>query len=537
MTLLNPWAIGLLLLVLFLFKNILFKTPTTDRNTFIQSHLSYIKQTRLLILALILFILALSRPAITNEVAKEKFDANEYIIALDASYSMQATDIKPTRYEVAKKSIITLLNIDVNDRFSLFAFTSKALLICPPTTDTSIALSALSALSPQYILTKGTSIKALLQSVANLDQDHKSLIIFSDGGEEHDLNALFSFAKQHAITLNIIAVASQKGSALSRDNIPLKDEKSHLIVSRINPILERLASLSGGFYFEIHDNDTDISEDVFSAMQDQNLQAQELQTDVISYKELYAIPLLLAFIVILLALTTLKKFIPFLALVFSLLPHVNTHASVLDFHYNDEAKEAYKQKNYSKAAYFYKQLSPSQYSYVALANSYYHHKEYKNAMKYYSLIQSKDPKIKQVIFYNMGNVAVKLKRYDRAKVYYQKVLALAFDKEAYDNLMTLYDLALKSKINVADMLPHVNDKEVKSITKKNEHKKEGKENDSKGSSNQQAAQATQGGSSGEEKQKNKHVNTSKKNSKNEFKMGYNAYEIINEGYTNEKHPW
>ena len=173
MTFLNPLALGLLIVLFFIFKN-----KVLSKDEFLLNSHIFNKQTKLLLLVLVLSIVALSRPALQNKLTQQKFNANEYIIALDASFSMQADDLYPTRYEVAKKNIISLLNIDKKDRFSIFAFTTNPLLICPPTTDTQIALSALKALVPKYILTKGTSLEALLKFVAKLPQEKKNLIVF-----------------------------------------------------------------------------------------------------------------------------------------------------------------------------------------------------------------------------------------------------------------------------------------------------------------------------------------------------------------------
>ena len=148
MIFLNPWAFLLIIVILWIFRAILFMKHNIENDHFIQEHKRYHRQTQLILTTLLLTLFALSRPAMTNEISKEKFDANEYVIAIDASFSMQMQDIKPSRYEVAKENIISLLIKDTNDRFTIFAFTNNPLLICPPTTDKNIAISALDALEP-----------------------------------------------------------------------------------------------------------------------------------------------------------------------------------------------------------------------------------------------------------------------------------------------------------------------------------------------------------------------------------------------------
>jgi len=535
MTFLNPYALLSIPIVLWIFKNI-FLPQDSERHELFQEHKRYTSQAKMLLFTLLLALIALGRPAITNEISKEKFEANEYIIAIDASFSMQMNDIKPSRYIIAKQTIISLLHLDVKDRFTLFAFTKNPLLISPPTTDHEIVISALNALEPEFILTKSTSLLSLLEQVSKLDQEHKSLIIFTDGGDEHNLNQLEHIASKNTIIINIVAIASQKGSIIKKNLQPLKDENAHLIISRINPILKNLAKDSGGFYLKINVDKRNLAQDIYSMMQKQHSDKEVLSSDVVSYKELYFIPLLGAIVIFLLALTKLQKYFTFLVLTLYISPNFDAKASLLDFHYNKLAKKASEEKKYTLAIENYKKLTPTQYSYISIANAYYRDKQYKNALHYYSQIKSKDKGVKSILYYNMGNAAFRLKKYSRAKEFYKQSLSLQYTKEAYENLTTLYKLNLQSKINVADTLPHVNDKKVKNITKKNESKKEDKESDSSSNSQQKASQGSQGGK-GSKSKKESQQSKSLKSEKNKFKMGYNAYELINKGYVHEKEPW
>jgi Ca-activated chloride channel family protein len=136
----------------------------------------------------------------------------------------------------------------------------------------------------------------------------------------------------------------------------------------------------------------------------------------------------------------------------------------------------------------------------------------------------------------MANAAFRLKKYQRAHEFYKHSLALEYSKAAHENMLTLLKLNRKSKVNVADMLPTENSKKVKNITKKIDNKKENQDGGGSSSAQQRDAQGSQGGSGGKSEKKNENSATLK-GEKNEFKMGYNAYELINKGYVNEKHPW
>jgi Ca-activated chloride channel family protein len=147
-----------------------------------------VETVHLIILSLI--VLALSRPVWMQGIEESPIEAEEYIVALDVSYSMRAKDIGPDRYTFAKETISALLEQNPADNIMLIAFTTNPLLLSPPTTDHLLIEMALKSLNPEYILTKGTSLQRLFDKVAAMKSREKTLILISDGGEEKDLAGL-----------------------------------------------------------------------------------------------------------------------------------------------------------------------------------------------------------------------------------------------------------------------------------------------------------------------------------------------------------
>ena len=140
----------------------------------------------------------------------------------------------------------------------------------------------------------------------------------------------------------------------------------------------------------------------------------------------------------------------------------------------------------------------------------------------------------------MGNCAVQLKKYARAKRYYQQALLLGDDKDALNNLVVLYKLHLIEPEDLSKKMP----RRQKKATKKQEQKaaKEQKQQKKKGAgsgSSQQATQKSAGSGTNKKKkqQQQEDLKLSKKENKSNYKLGYKAYELINKGYTNETHPW
>ena len=495
-----------------------------------------VRQIQLLYLSLFFLLVSLSRPVIEHSRVDEKFDAQEFIIAIDASFSMQAEDLKPTRYAVAKEGIQKLLKARPMDRFALFAFTSNALLISPPTTDTSISMMALEALEPRFILTKSTNLKSLFTTIGQSSFVEKKLILFSDGGEEHNVEMLSKLCRQYNIILYIVAVGSDAGASLKKEGKVIRDQYGALVVSRINPILEELVHKTGGDYFRLESSDLGVIDALARSIDSQKSEVSNVS--VISYIELYYIPLVLAMILFFIAVTNLHQryFIPLFLL---LLPYPPLHAHPLDFYYLDRAESASKASHYKEAVEYFKKVTPTTKSYYNIGTSYYKLGDYKRALEYFGIIETQDKLLKGHIFYNMGNCAVRLERYDRAMKYYQQALTLGEDADARYNLRLLQKMRLTNKNNVSDMLPQRDAKTKKNSSKKlNNTEDDKKEGSSKGNSNRQSDQSSAGAGSSKKGETKKADQTDNATTpKSEYKVGYKLYELINKGYTDEQEPW
>ncbi|WP_345992044.1 VWA domain-containing protein [Sulfurimonas sp. HSL-1716] len=531
MSFLYPWVYVALIPIYLLYKKSLNNSYEAH---FFEEKKTQKRQIKYLYLALVLMLAALSRPVIENSFTDEKSDAQEYIIAIDASYSMQADDIKPSRYEAAKEVIKQLFALHPKDRFTIFAFTSNTLLISPPTTDSAISINALDALNPSFILTKSTDLKQMFQTIAKVSRAKKKLIVFSDGGDEKDLKILTNICKKSSIIPYIVASASKNGTALKKDGRYIKDQYSSLVISRINPILEELAAKSGGKYYELGSSGVvqELSDDISSRQKSSMNETVKVK----SYKELFYIPLLLAVLFFFAGVTKIHQLYVFVPLL--LLPDLS-HAGVLDFYHLKKADESFKRQKYLDSAKEFEKVTPSVKSYYNTATAYYKAGHYKKALQYFDMIQTTSKEIKQKILYDMAGCAVKLKKYDRAEIYYQQALALGKDEDALYNLTLLQKLNLKTGVNISDMLPPKNAQTKKNSTKKTGSKKdENKEGGGKSNSNQQADQSSEGaGDAKKGDMKKAEKSEVKQIQKNKYKMGYRSYEMINKGYTDEKEPW
>jgi len=451
---------------------------------FVLALLFLYRKSRLLALSLALMIVALSRPVLTQSSQKENLQGREFIIALDISYSMRAKDIAPSRLEKAKEIIRHLLQANPHDRFSLFAFTTNPLILCPSTSDHQLLLTALDALNVDNILTHGTSLKKLFSRIEKLPMPEKNLILLSDGGEEKTVD-------KHDINLFSYILATDKGSML-KDTYGkhIKDDKGALLITRSNPLLKKISTLTLPY------DSQDFSLDFIR-------QKTLSQKEKVGYYELFWIPLLLSLALFFLYFVKIPKkilaLLPFLAL--------QADAGLLDWYYLQKAQSSYHDKHYKQAVEYYEKVThKTMQSQMNLANTYYRVGAFVKAQALYGTLKSSNPKIKKRLLFKLGNCAAQLGEYEKAKSYYLD--ALLFGKDA-DILHNLKVIAKKKKEN----LP---------VPKKTSHDKEKKKSSS---------------ASGKSKKGKKGDASSSAPSQRSHPLGFKAYELINKGYIDEKKPW
>ncbi len=463
---------------------------TTINPKLIISHSSHKEQ--LLPLVLALTILALARPVIKSETS-HTVTSTPIFIAIDASNSMQARDIKPNRLEKAKELAHQLID-EAHTKVALLIFTQNPLLIAPPTNDKRLLHTALESFDPKAILTKGTNFEKLLDFVHQFEGT-KNLIIISDGGEFETLK------RYDDIKLYAVIVGTKSGALIPTQDGYLKTESGNLVVSRINPNFSAIAEQSF----------TNSIEGVLDTI---DLATNQKTTT--HYLELYFVPLLLAILLTLYIYTTIfDRFIKFIPLFLTALP---LHAGIIDEYYLQKGYELYTKGRYKEALQY---LDPStlQGAY-ARAKSLQKLGKFPKALQLYKTIKTEDAKLKAKIYADIATCYEAMRKYDAARKAYIKAAKLHPKKEYIHKIA-----ALAFKHNPKKQpLPF---SKQKVVAKKGKDSSESK----KGGSSMPLA-ATGGAQKGNKKQKGAGVAKSKV-----MPLSSKVYELINKGYIHEKNPW
>jgi Ca-activated chloride channel family protein len=117
----------------------------------------------LFLLAFVALLLAAARPVAIITFPDEQ---RTFILPIDISLSMGATDVSPNRLEAAKAAAKSFIQAQPRDvRVGIVAFAGSADLVQAPTTNRTDALAALEQLGLQYNTAIGSGVLAALQTI------------------------------------------------------------------------------------------------------------------------------------------------------------------------------------------------------------------------------------------------------------------------------------------------------------------------------------------------------------------------------------
>jgi len=250
-------------------------------------------------LALAALMLAMARPQQTLKEEVVKAEGIDIILAMDLSSSMLAKDFDPDRLTVSKEVAAKFVDKRVYDRIGLVVFAGDSFTQTPLTTDHNILKDFLANIECG-MLDDGTAIGMGLATATNRLKNSKSkskvIILLTDGvnnaGYIKPLTAA-EIAEEYDMKIYTIGVGTT-GAALTPVN-RRNDGKFVFGMSKVNideKLLSEISKMTGGRYFRATD------EAMLNSIYDEidQLEKTEMEVNVFKrYKDIFRIPLILAF--------------------------------------------------------------------------------------------------------------------------------------------------------------------------------------------------------------------------------------------------
>lgn len=216
-------------------------------------------KNRFFVAALFLTFAAAAGPQWGVEFSPVGEISGNIAIAVDTSLSMLAKDLKPSRIENSKLMIKSLLSFFDRYRTGLVAFSGKAFVQCPLTTDKDALNYFISSLSVGMIKQKGTDLSEAIEKCVDMLKKHsgeKTAIIITDGEDfSKNLETAADYAKENNVRLFTVGIGSLDGELIpltDENGNPAgykKDKSGKTVITRLNEkVLKDIASQTAGGY-------------------------------------------------------------------------------------------------------------------------------------------------------------------------------------------------------------------------------------------------------------------------------------------------
>ena len=203
-----------------------------------------------------MLIIALAGPKIGLEKGPSIRREGEAILLIDASISMVARDVKPSRFERAKGMVVQILDSLGGERVGLVAFASAPLVISPPTQDYEALKVFVETLDPSIFIDRGTSLERALEASIPLFEGggKRSIVLLTDGDGIALSDRLIRRLVSEGIRMYIIGIGTTTGAPIPvverGISVYKRDEEGRIVVTRLEEgVLESIASMTGGRYF------------------------------------------------------------------------------------------------------------------------------------------------------------------------------------------------------------------------------------------------------------------------------------------------
>lgn len=403
------------------------------------------------ILSLALLVIALARPRWGEKLQMFKGQGVAVVIAIDASKSMFAEDVKPNRLERAKAEVSDLIDELAGNAVGIVAFAGDAYVFCPLTTDVEAAKLFLDIISPELMPVPGTDYgKAILKAselFSRTASKSRALVLITDGEDlGTQTEQAVGVARELGIRIYPVAFGTPEGAPIPEKGeggvVYKKGRSGQVVISRLDEQkMILIAHHTGGRFYRMEGfSGAKLAQDL------NRLEKEELSGGSFTNLVERFQPFLLAGIALLVFALALPsvRFLPSrtgtraLFLIFLLLFTGRAKGDVPSL--MRAGNGYFRRGKYQEALGFYQRAEVIEPDALAIhyniGNTYYRLGRFDEAVQELSLVTvDKNPRRRGDAFYNLGNSFYRMGKLDEAiNSYRMALLANPKDRQAKENL-------------------------------------------------------------------------------------------------------
>lgn len=222
------------------------------------SEYHWLNPTNLSAIILVVAIIMLAGPSWTRQITPLSQDQSSLVIILDASESMDQSDIQPSRLERSKQKIQDLLELRKGSKTALIAFAGSAHTVLPLSNDKDILINYLQAINTRIIPVTGKFPEKALINTLDLEtnndtgRDTPLTVLWIGDGFSSQTSELFeNYFKVNQHQLIILGIGKTQQQ--------LSDDEKLQIVPLEKNALQDIASSNGGYYVQATTDNEDVT--------------------------------------------------------------------------------------------------------------------------------------------------------------------------------------------------------------------------------------------------------------------------------------
>jgi len=228
----------------------------------------------LISVGLVSLALGLLQPQVGERASQAKRKGIDLVVAVDASRSMLARDVLPSRLDRAKLELASLIDRLHGDRVGLVAFAGESFVQCPLTGDYGAAKLFLRAIDPESMPSQGTALASALDTAGTMFRAAErgakvKVVLLLTDGEDHGGDVLAAAKRLEADGVRIFAlgIGSPQGTPLplieegGRIGGYVKDRAGRTVISRLEDRqLREITQATDGRYIQAAGSDLGMGE-------------------------------------------------------------------------------------------------------------------------------------------------------------------------------------------------------------------------------------------------------------------------------------